>query len=61
MGYSPWGCKESDTTEQLHFLSLKHIATFASLFSIVCIYFPESFDNYRHKVLLPPTVSVFIL
>ena len=19
-GYSPWGCKESDTTEQLHFL-----------------------------------------
>ena len=20
-GYSPWGCKESDTTEQLHFLS----------------------------------------
>ena len=22
MGYSPWGRKESDTTEQLHFLSL---------------------------------------
>ena len=21
-GYSPWGCKESDTTERLHFLSL---------------------------------------
>ena len=21
VGYSPWGCKESDTTEQLHFLS----------------------------------------
>ena len=21
IGYSPWGCKESDTTEQLHFLS----------------------------------------
>ena len=21
MGYSPWDCKESDTTEQLHFLS----------------------------------------
>ena len=20
--YSPWGCKESDTTERLHFLSL---------------------------------------
>ena len=22
VGYSPWGCKESDTTGQLHFLSL---------------------------------------
>ena len=22
VGYSPWGCKESDTAEQLHFLSL---------------------------------------
>ena len=22
MGYSPWGRKESDTAEQLHFLSL---------------------------------------
>ena len=21
-GYSPWDCKESDTTEQLHFISL---------------------------------------
>ena len=21
VGYSPWGCKESDMTEQLHFLS----------------------------------------
>ena len=25
MGYSPWGCQESDTTERLHFhFSLKH-------------------------------------
>ena len=23
VGYSPWGCKESDTTEQLHFTSLQ--------------------------------------
>ena len=22
LGFSPWGCKESDTTEQLHFTSL---------------------------------------
>ena len=24
IGYSPWGRKESDTTEQLHFFSLSH-------------------------------------
>ena len=24
MGSSPWGCKESDTTEQLHFLHKRH-------------------------------------
>ena len=22
VGYSPWGCKESDTTERLHFTSM---------------------------------------
>ena len=26
MGYSPWGCKESDMTEQLHFLSLQSLS-----------------------------------
>ena len=25
MGYSPWGCKESDTTEPLHFTSPVYI------------------------------------
>ena len=25
-GYSPWGCKESDMTEQLHFLSFCPLA-----------------------------------
>ena len=25
-GYSPWSCKESDTTEQLHFTSLHHVS-----------------------------------
>ena len=24
-GYSPWGCKESDMTEQLHFASLHRL------------------------------------
>ena len=41
MGYSPWGHKESDTTEQLHFLSftfsvnsvrmMSNISTFTKL------------------------------
>ena len=25
VGYSPWGCKDSDTTERLHFLSLSFL------------------------------------
>ena len=30
--YSPWGCKQSDTTERLHFVSLH----FTSLHLLVC-------------------------
>ena len=33
MGYSPWGCKESDTTERLHFTSLH----FSYLGSVSCV------------------------
>ena len=29
MGYSPWGHKESDTTERLHFLSLSLCSSMA--------------------------------
>jgi len=32
VGYSPWGCKESDTTEQLHFHF--HIDSY----SCICVY-----------------------
>ena len=28
MGYSPWGCKESDTTEQLHFHFLSSLSEY---------------------------------
>ena len=28
MGYSPWGCKESNTTEQLHFTSEGYIGPY---------------------------------
>ena len=42
VGYSPWGCKELDTTERLHFTILNHLdsvtrneLTFSSMFSSV--------------------------
>ena len=36
MGYSPWGHKESDTPEQLHFLFFKNTPFFPCL--CICIY-----------------------
>ena len=30
MGYSPWGCKESDTTERLHFTFTRKATVLAS-------------------------------
>ena len=30
VGYSPWGCKESDTTELLHFLSILSLLPFST-------------------------------
>ena len=35
MGYSPWGCKQSDTTEQLHFHSLLRRKVMTNLHSIL--------------------------
>ena len=31
-GYSPWGCKESDTTERLHFTSFVIHTVFSQMF-----------------------------
>ena len=31
MGCSRWGCKESDTTERLHFHALEEMATHSSV------------------------------
>ena len=41
-GYSPWGCKELDTTERLHFTSLQGIDHLHSLYP-------------REEGFLPPT------
>ena len=35
VGYSPWGCKELDTTEQVHFTSHSHIIHL-KLIHIIC-------------------------
>ena len=32
MGYSPWGGKESDTTERLHSLTLRHLGQGFNIF-----------------------------
>ena len=40
VGYSPWGCKELDMTEQLHFLSfLSQNMGCSSLSHTLCIFF----------------------
>ena len=31
VGYSPWGCKESDMTERLYFLSFTHFISFSGM------------------------------
>ena len=38
VGYSPWGCKELDTTEQLHFTSLPE--SHCPWVSIVILFLP---------------------
>ena len=47
MGYSPWGCKEWDTTEQLHFSFLNilllrrtEVSVFCSLLSLFTAQLP---------------------
>ena len=38
-GYSPWGHKESDTTEQLHWFLL--LILYYTLHTIILMYFPQ--------------------
>ena len=50
MGYSPWGRKESDTTEWLHFLSL-------SLSTLL----EELFLKFKEPILLATCFNKFVL
>ena len=48
VGYSPWGCKESDTTERLHpppFLRSKLLETLSSILVFI-LYFPPGLWAY---------------
>ena len=38
MGYSPWGHKESDTTEEFHFLSFMLIDSFSKCSIVSLLY-----------------------
>ena len=48
VGYSPWGRKESDTTERLHFLSLCIVDSILRLL----LYFPQYLENYVHCCII---------
>ena len=66
--YSPWGHKESDMTEQLHFISLHfiyicvcvclylYLHPYLSLYNYIFLYFPIFIDLhayiYRHMFLI---------
>ena len=47
VGYSPWGRKESDTTEWLHFTSFSPLP-FACLFTAICKAFSEIHFTFLH-------------
>ena len=62
VGYSPWGCKESDTTERLHFTSLqcllgssklRHIEEFSSFLRLnnitLCVYTTFFFNPFIYR------------
>ena len=51
VGYSPWGRKESDTTERLYLLSVKKIQLIETYFSLTVCY---TFS----KVLLSKIISL---
>ena len=51
VGYSPWGRKESDTTEKLHFLSFLYTLSFADC----------SLSSLDFFLKLDPSLGIFVL
>ena len=61
MGYSPWGRKELDTTERLHFTKGKVV--FLLLLSFFFFFFPllPHFCQVWGRIQVPLLVSVYTL
>ena len=61
VGYSPWGCKESDTTEQLHFQTMVEVAKIIVTFfkrSQACtgtVHAPNPATGHHQLMPLPET------
>jgi len=53
VGYSPWGRKESDTTEQLHLLRLIFLGHGASQVALVVKNLPANAGHVRDAVSIP--------
>ena len=47
MGYSPWGCKELDTTEQLQI----HINKMDGILINFCLISSEGFQDLKKKIV----------
>ena len=69
VGYSPWGHKESDMTEQLHFhfsrLWFSAKSTHSELLSAAAIHGPEEKEDTKRRWLVGPSIwwrcSVFCI
>ena len=60
VGYTPWGCKESDTTERLHFFTLKfHLEKL--LFKMATQEDPKLTSSHRHTEFRATYGQVFLL
>ena len=57
MGYSPWGRKELDTTERLHF----HFHMFSLSSSYFFTLFTVPFDADRFLIFMKSSLSIFYL
>ena len=71
MGYSPWGRKESDTTEQLHFLSIyiyihTHTHTHTHTYAYLHLYLyitssDQNKPNFKQEIINSGQIGLNVL